>query len=423
MFGGGSIKKYMNIYKDRVIFHCDLNNFFASVECLATPELWGRPVAVCGNTQERHGIVLAKNMEAKRAGVRTGVAVWEAKAACPNLIIIPPHYDEYVTYSKYVREIYSRYTDRIESMGIDECWLDLTGSIAWSDGEAIANEIRTAVKEETGLTISVGVSFNKVFAKLGSDMKKPDAVTVIGEDDFREKIWSLPAGDLLGVGTRAATALLRRGIATIGDLARSDPEYLALLFGKGGRQMWAYANGYDTSEVLLSSDSPPIKSIGHGITTTRDLTTSEEVKDVIIELSQIVGEKLRREELAARAVAVSVRTCELKVKEYQGTLAHPTQLTRDIIESAYKIFCEKHRWGKPLRSVYVRAINLIPAEVANAQLSFLDAERSRLMRLERAVDEIRLRFGSHAVHSASYLSDIKISKRKKLADTPVFMYM
>ena len=381
-----------------------------------------RPVAVCGNTAERHGIVLAKNTPAKAMGIKTGWPVWQAQSVCPDITIIPPHYDEYVTYSKLVREIYCRYTDRIESMGIDECWLDVTDSTRYiGGGRAIADEIRQAVKCETGLTISAGVSFNKIFAKLGSDMKKPDAVTEIDVDVFREKIWPLPADMMLGVGRRAYAILLRRGIRTIGDLAAADPDYLGSLFGKVGREIWVYANGYDTTEVLPAQLSPPIKSVGHAITTTSDLTTDGEVRCVLLEMAQIVGEKLRAEGLAAGGVGVTVRDNELNLHDYQGQLSSPTQLTKEIVERGREIFTAKHKWTLPLRSVGIRAINLCDAR-ASRQLTFDESVRERRLRLEAAVDGIRGRYGHNSLTPAACVNDIKIV-RKRTGDSPIAMYM
>lgn len=230
----------------RDILHCDMNNFYASVECMLDPALKKYPVAVCGSVEERHGIVLAKNYKAKAFQVQTGDAVWQAQQKCPGLVVVPPHYEEYIKYSKLARNVYERYTDQVEPYGMDECWLDITGTRSlFGLPEKIANEIRETIKFELGLTISVGVSFNKIFAKLGSDMKKPDAVTVIPKDSFREKIWGLPAADLLGVGRATQRVLNNYGIHTIRDLATTNPEFLRSQLGKNGVALWNYANGND----------------------------------------------------------------------------------------------------------------------------------------------------------------------------------
>ena len=277
----------------RVILHCDMNNFYASVECMLNPELKNKPVAVCGSVEERHGIVLAKNYAAKAFGVSTGEAIWQAKQKCQDLVIVEPHYEQYMKFSKLAREIYGRYTDQIEPYGMDECWLDVTGSGCMGTGFEIADEIRRTVKFELGLTISAGVSFNKIFAKLGSDMKKPDAITCIEADSFQEKIWCLPASDLLGVGRATEKVLSGYGIHTIGELAATSDDFLKCRLGKNGLAIKKYANGLDDSPVMRSDYVSPVKSIGHGITTMQDLENNAEVWCVMLELVQEIGTKLR----------------------------------------------------------------------------------------------------------------------------------
>ncbi len=262
----------------RSILHCDMNNFYASVECMLDPALKKYPIAVCGSVEERHGIVLAKNYKAKAFDVKTGDAVWQAKQKCKDLVVVPPHYEEYIKYSKLARSVYERYTDQVEPYGMDECWLDISGTESlFGSPEKVANEIRETMKFELGLTISVGVSFNKIFAKLGSDMKKPDAVTVIPKDTFKEKIWGLPAADLLGVGRATQRVLDSYCIRTIGDLANNDPEFLRRRLGKNGVVLWNYANGNDLSLVAKKDFVSPIKSVGHGITTVADLEKASDV--------------------------------------------------------------------------------------------------------------------------------------------------
>lgn len=395
----------------RTILHCDLNNYFASVELLDHPELRDKPVIVGGSTAERHGIVLAKNYIAKKYGVMTGEAVWQAMNKCPGLISLEPHYDKYLDYSRTVRGIYQRYTDQIEAMGIDECFLDVTGSrYLFGDGSKIAHEIRESVKSETGLTISVGVSFNKIFAKLGSDMKKPDAVTVIPPDTFREVIWSLPAHEMLGVGMKTYKKLWYRGIRTIGDIARCQPELLHSYFGKMGYVLWAYANGLENSPVMNQDDRCPIKSVGHGTTTTADLTNEREVFDTIIELSEEIGMKLRKNHISCGGVAVSIRENDLSIREYQMKFPRSTQLARDISRGAMKVFRQKHVWRCDIRSVTVRAI-YITNENAPEQLDlFTDTvKQEELLSLEHTIDGLRNRYGDHVVYSGSYLCADKLS--------------
>ena len=258
---------------ERTILHVDMNNFYASVECMLDPCLRDKPIAVGGDVEKRHEIILAKNDKAKKYGVKTGEALWQAKAKCRDLLIVAPHYEQYRKYSRLAHQIYEEYTDQIEVLGIDECWLDVTGSRSiFGDGEKIANELRERIKFELGLTVSVGVSFNKSFAKLGSDMKKPDAVTVIPQESFREKIWELPVSDLFGVGRKTARKLAERGVYTIGRLAGTPESVVRSWFGVVGTELWLSANGMENSAVLHKDYEPPVKSVGHGITTPNDLT-------------------------------------------------------------------------------------------------------------------------------------------------------
>ena len=293
---------------DRAILHSDMNSFYASVEMMLDPKLRGKAVAVCGSTENRHGIVLAKSELAKRAGVKTGMVNWEAKQRCKDLILVPPQYDQYLKYSKLAHEIYYRYTDLVEPFGMDECWLDVTGCEIYGKPLEIAEEIRQSVKEELGLTVSIGVSFNKIFAKLGSDLKKPDAITVITKQNFKENIWPLAASELLYVGSATTKKLASYGIKTIGDLAATEPSTLKYMFGINGLKLWRYANGTDESRVMQKDFVSPVKSIGHGITCTADLDNEEEVLHVLLELSQDVGHRLRVHGLAATGVQIFVRT-------------------------------------------------------------------------------------------------------------------
>lgn len=398
----------------RTILHCDLNNYFASVELLDRPELRNLPVVVGGSTEERHGIVLAKNYPAKAYGIITGESIRQAYDKCPKMIVLEPHYDKYMEYSRRVRQIYSRYTDRIEAMGIDECFLDVTGSrYMFGDGEEIADRIRCEVKEETGLTISVGVSFNKIFAKLGSDMKKPDAVTVIPPEKFREIVWQLPAHEMLGVGMKTFKKLYYRGIRTIGDIANCPPELMRSYLGKAGEVLWVYANGCENSPVMQENERCPIKSIGHGTTTRADLENEREVFDLIIELMEEVGTKLRRNELKAGGIAVAIRENDMSWREYQVKFATPTQITRELSQAAMELFHRRHIWRNDIRSVTVRAIYL-SAESAPEQLNmFTDmAKRSELLMLEHTIDDLRERYGDHAVSSGSYYCTNKLSSRR-----------
>ena len=297
---------------ERAILHSDLNCFYASVEMMLDPRLRGKAVAVCGCTEDRHGIVLAKSEKAKRAGVKTGMVNWEAQRCCKDLIIVPPQYDQYLKYSKLTQAIYQRYTDMVEPFGMDECWLDVTGSRAvCGDAMNIAEQIRRSVREELGLTVSIGVSFNKVFAKLGSDMKKPDAITEISSNAFREKVWPLPCSDMIYCGPATTAKLARYGVRSIGDVAACDPVFLKGLLGVNGLGLWSYANGRDNSRVMHKDFVSPIKSVGHGITCISDLENEDEVRKVILALSQDIGHKLRVHGLSTRTVQIHVRGNDL----------------------------------------------------------------------------------------------------------------
>ena len=318
----------------RNILHSDMNNFYASVECMLNPSLKGKPVAVCGSVEERHGIVLAKNYPAKAYGVQTGEAVWQAQQKCPGLVIVSPHFDEYIKYSKLAREVYSRYTNQVEPYGMDECWLDIS-EYNGRNPEAVAYEIKETMKEELGLTVSVGVSFNKIFAKLGSDMKKPDAVTVIPQNSFKEKIWHLPASDLLFVGRATKRTLDRFCIRTIGDLANTAPEFLKSYLGVHGLKLWQYANGLDNSPVMYEDYRPVVKSVGHGTTTKSDLASNEEVWITILELSQDIGHRLKKLGMNCMGISICIRNEDLMHKEWQQKLNFATQSPFVIAKLAY----------------------------------------------------------------------------------------
>lgn len=394
--------------------HSDLNNFYASVECLNNPKLRNKFVAVCGSQEERHGIVLAKNQRAKMMGVQTGEAIWQAKQKCPDLVIVPPNFDEYLKYSRLVREVYYQYTDLIEPFGMDECWLDVTGSTGlFGDGSQIAHKIRECVKKEIGLTVSVGVSFNKIFAKLGSDIKKPDAVTCIEKDSFKERVWNLPASNLLGVGRATAARLGKYNIKTIGELANTNPKYLKNWFGVNGVKLWRYANGFDDSRVAPFDYKSPIKSIGHGITCVADLVNDYEVWRVMLELTQDISRKLRANELLAGGVSIAVKDNTLFYKEYQCKMNIPTHSTMEIAKEAFNLFQKNYNWQNNIRAVTVRVINLV-SEHMPRQISLLSDEtkRDKTEKIESAMEKIRERFGKQAVTYACLLGDLKMPKTK-----------
>ncbi len=382
----------------RTILHSDLNNFFASVECYFNPSLKGHPVAVTGNPELRHGIILAKNYEAKRCGVTTGEALWEAKMKCPDIIFVPPHYDKYMEYSEAVREIYHSYTDQVEAYGLDECWLDVTGSEKlFGNGKTIADDIRRRVKKDLGVTVSVGVSYNKIFAKLGSDMKKPDATTVISRENFRETIWDLPARDLLYVGRSAAARLERFGIFTIGDLARADNDAVSYLLGKNGRMLKAFANGEDMSPVANITAKVPLKSVSCGSTAPRDLVCENDIKILLMALSTNLSRRLREYGAVCSTVTLQIRNSDLSSVVRRKCLSYPCRTSEAIYSASLELFRNNHSFYDPVRSMSVCAAALDYKD--SEQLSF-DEEIAVIQRrenLEMAFDDINRKYGQGTV--------------------------
>lgn len=386
----------------RIILHSDLNNFFASVECRFNPSLRNRPVAVAGNKSKRHGIILAKNEIAKRFGVKTGEALWQAQRKCPEIVFVPPHFDRYMEFSRAARQIYGDYTDMVESFGIDECWLDVSASTRLlGSAEEIAHSVRQRIKAELGVTVSVGVSFNKVFAKLGSDMKKPDAVTVITPENFKDKIWPLPVSDMLYVGRATDSALKKYGICTIGQLAAADINFLTSVFGKHGAMLRNFANGIDPSPVLSIGTQRTIKSIGNSVTAAHDLTDDSEIRQTLYKLCEIVSSRLRKEGLLCRTVQLSVRDCTLSTIERQTKFIRPERTSAALFDKAYSLFVQNK--NRPVRSLGIRACDLQRDNFY--QLSFFDdfSVSDKTERLEQTVDSLRSRFGSKCVRRASLL--------------------
>lgn len=396
---------------ERAVLHSDINNCYASIECLYEPSLRGKPIAVGGSAETRHGIVLAKSEQAKAYGVKTGDTLWQAKEKCRDLVVVPPHFERYTKYAAMVRDIYRRYTDAIEPFGLDEAWLDVTGSqTLFGEGAFIANKIRQTVLQELGLTVSVGVSFNKVFAKLGSDLKKPNAVTVIGKSNFREKIWNLPVGAMLGGGKATVKRLTGYGVHTIGQLAACDVAFLKNVFGKAGEELWRYANGLDNARVRPDGFKPVSKSVGHGTTCIYDLKEPHEVWLVMLALSQEIGRRLHTEGLAATAVQVGVKNSALFVRQFQHPVPLPTQSPMEIAQSAFRLFSDMYRWELPVRAVTVRAINLIGANTPVQTDLFSDFSRhERQARMDKTVLEIRSRYGKNGIFNASLLCEHAIA--------------
>ncbi len=399
--------------KNRVILHSDLNNFFASVEIALHPELAGKPLIVCGDPKERHGIVLAKNEEAKRLGIKTAETVYSALKKCPDLQLVDSHFHEYKRYSKLVREIYERYTDCIEECSIDECALDMTASTAlFGSGEEIAERIRKEVKEEIGVTVSIGVSFNKVFAKLASEMKKPDAVTVITQENYKEKVHPLPVSQLLYVGKSTEISLHKIGIRTIGDLANADEGLLIKHLGKRGKQLHIFARGEDEEPVKAVKDKEDLKSIGNSTTLPKDIVNREEIKRWFYALSESVSARLRDADVGrANTVHIVVRDDALQFYGWQ-TKVSPTALCGDIAKAAFDLFCKQYPAGKKVRLLGVTVSGF---DYHVEQMSLLDALPSdganyqKKERAENAISQIREKYGYATVQRGIVLQDEKLN--------------
>ena len=391
----------------RNILHVDCNCFYAAVEMQRHPELRDKPLAVCGSQEERHGIVLTRNYVAKPYGIKTGEAIWQARQKCPNLVVLPPDYREYIRFSRMAREIFEDYTDRIEPFGLDESWLDVTGSTGlFGSPLTIAEEISERFKFELGITVSIGVANNKITAKLGSDYKKPDAITRIEADNYKQIVYPLPVEDLLYVGPATSRKLRSIGISTIGRLAECPEDLLVRRLGKMGAVLSMFANGRDNSPVCRSDHIQNIKSVGNSATTPRDLICDEDVRIMLYLLSESVAVRMR--ELASRytVVEVSVRDADLYSFTRQRKLQTPTCSSAEIAGTAFDLFRRNYHWSKPIRSIGVRGAELVEATSAT-QLSLFsdDKKRDRWERIDGAMDHLRRRYGYMSIQRAVVRTD------------------
>ena len=387
----------------RVILHCDLNSFFASVDLLSHPELKELPVAVCGDPASRKGIILAKNEAAKGYGVRTAETIWQARQKCPDLVLLPPHHDRYREYSHLINTIYGQYTDLVEPFGIDESWLDITGSMHLFGGDprAIADGIRERIRRELGLTLSVGVSFNKVFAKLGSDYKKPDATTVIPPEGWQSIVWPLPLGAMLFAGPAAQRILGQYGIRTIGQLAAADNALLENLLGKLGRQLWSCANGLEDSPVRPQHLQEPVKSVGNSSTFPENLTSREQIRRGAALLCDSVATRLRQQGLYCRAVQVGLRDPAFHNVSRQKHLPHSTHLMRELLDTAMELIDQIWRAPSPVRLISITALDLTDRWETYEQEDLFSPsapiQERRQEKLEQVMDNIRRRYGTRAI--------------------------
>ncbi len=396
--------------KDRIIFHCDNNGFFASVEEVLYPELKKAPMAVCGDPESRRGIILAKNELAKARGVKTAETIWQAQRKCPGLVLRPARHHLYREYCERINAIYEQYSPQVERGGIDESFIEMTGCLHLFGGDAlkVANEIRGRIHKEIGVTISVGISWNKIFAKLGSDTAPSNAVQMITRENYKRVVWTKPVSALLMVGKSARETLRRMSIETIGDLANADAGRLEYKLGKMGKTLWMFANGLDDNPVKFTGESDPVKSIGNGRTFRRDLVSCEDIRTALIALSDMVAARMRKAHVKCGSVQVTIKDTSLKSITRQKGTAAPTWLAADLFKEALALLHASWPEGKPIRMLTVTAQKLTPADQSPGQLSLFEEEqkaRERLERLEAAVNTIRGKYGSGSIAHASLVQN------------------
>ena len=392
---------------DRLIMLSDLNACYASIEIARRPDLRGKPVAVCGSVEERHGIILAKSALAKAAGIKTGMVRWQAMRLCPNLVTVPPNVDLYRRVTNRVREIYSEYSNLRDDFSIDESWIDLTGTCRIGKEASLANEIKERLKTETGLTASMGLSWNRIFAKLGSDIAGPDAVAEITRDNMKDVVWPLPADTMMGIGRATKRGLSEMGIETIGELAAADPDILKRRFGKNGTVLYAFANGIDTTPVREEGTSPPVKSIGNSTTTSRDMVNDEDVRIVLMTLAESVGMRLREERFKGYVVEFSLRTTDLRWMNHQRKIKRPTDITKEILDISFELYKEVRML--PLRSIGLRVTTLVSADEPEQMSLFVNEKKHDYHRtIDRAVDSIREKYGYHSIRRGLTRLDEKL---------------
>ena len=403
----------------RTILHSDMNNCYASIERKLNPSLIGKRLVVCGSVEDRHSIVLAKSYEAKAFGVKTGDSLFEAKMKCPGLVAVKPHYDEYFKFSKLAHKIYYSYTNQVEPFGLDECWLDVTGSEKlFGSGETIAHEIKERIKKELGITVSIGVSYNKIFAKLGSDLKKPDAVTVISKNDFKEIVWPLSTDSIIGIGSKTKKKLMYMNINTLGELAKADVNLLKRKLGIRGLYLWQYANGYDTSEVCDYYHRDKIKSISRGVTTKADLNSYDEVKKIFEELAIEVSKKLIEEDLKAGGVKITIRDKNLSYVSFQKVFTETSISALRLNDKAMELFKERYDFKEAIRSLTISAINLTKNTKTEQLSLFAPKKVIKDDRLEKVFNEIREKFGSDKIGYLGLELNSKMPEKPSVVTLP-----
>ena len=403
----------------RTILHSDMNNCYASIERKLNPSLVGKRLVVCGSVEDRHSIVLAKSYEAKAFGVKTGDSLYEAKMKCPGLVAVKPHYDEYFKFSKLAHKIYYSYTNQVEPFGLDECWLDVTGSEKlFGSGETIAHEIKERIKKELGITVSIGVSYNKIFAKLGSDLKKPDAVTVISKNDFKEIVWPLSTDAIIGIGSKTKKKLMYMNINTLGELAKADVNLLKRKLGIRGLYLWQYANGYGTSEVCDYYHRDKIKSISRGVTTKADLNSYDEVKKIFEELAIEVSKKLIEEDLKAGGVRITIRDKNLDYVSFQKVFTETSISALSLNDKAMELFKERYDFKEAIRSLTISAINLTRNTKTEQISLFAPKKVIKDDRLEKVFNEIREKFGKDKIGYLGLELNSKMPEKPSVVTLP-----
>lgn len=403
---------------EKTILHIDIDNFYASVAILLNSELHDKAVIVCGDAERRHGIVLAKSQKAKIAGIKTGDTIYTSQQKVKDLIIVPPDFQKYTEYSRKVFQIFTQYTPEVESFGLDECWLDVSGCTKlYGDGLQIAQKIKEQIREETGLTVSIGISFSKIFAKIGSDMKKPDGITIITKDNYKKDIWELKASDMLMVGRHTAEKLKKLGIYTIGDLANYNKKELVRRFGKVGENLHIFANGQDTDFVKSYVDLHIPKSVGNGTTTVEDVTNMRDATSVIFALCEVIAFRLRSYQLVAGSVSINIRDKDLKSFSRQSQLDFGSDSSYDIASLALVLLKNNYDFAQnlPLRTITVSVGNLIKKDDF-VQESLFEEEISKNRKLESSIDHLRNKYGFSILQRGITMGTIFTCDAKEIDD-------
>ena len=398
---------------ERWIIHSDINHCYAQIEEMMYPELRNVPMAVGGHEEDRHGIILAKNDLAKKYHIKSGESLRDAFQKCPELLIVPPHYDDYLFYTEEVKRIYREYSDKVESFGLDEAWIDITGTekLFHKTAMELAEEIQRRVFKELGLTVSMGLSFNKVFAKLGSDLDKKQGLAVITRDNFKDMVFPLPIADILYIGKATSSQLNERNIYTLGDLALSSKEYIKSFLGKNGEMVWLFANGYDTLSV--NSSQQVIKSVGNGITAKHDIHTIEEAKIVLSMLAESVAKRLRQSNKLGSVISIGMRYKDLQGLSRQKRVDTPTNIAQEILDMVMILLRDNWNMAIPLRSLSISVSSLVEKETYAYQMSLFNTaneeDRYEQLHLEEVIQEIKERWGEKSIKYGHSLLDEELS--------------